>query len=136
MKATLFSQVPIMQFQKQGIKYIYLYSVIVFLLWQSYDQIVSPNKRLLVANIAPYMFTYKIVSNSCNLNYNINLYLIHFTSFPSFRSRIVIKRLSRLKSTPLPPSPTEHKIYFMVECHIVICLTWLHGCMKKGQYLM
>ena len=31
-RATLFSQVPIMQFQNQSIKYIYLYSVIVFLL--------------------------------------------------------------------------------------------------------
>ena len=31
-RGTLPSQVPIMQFQKQGIKYIYLYSVIVFLL--------------------------------------------------------------------------------------------------------
>ena len=77
------------------------------------------------------MFTYKIISNCCNLNYNINLYLIHFTSFSCLRSRSVIKRLSGLKSTPLPPSLTEHKIYFMVECHIVICLTWPHGCKKK-----
>ena len=56
-----------------------------------------------MANIAPYMFTYKIISNCRNLNYNINLYLMHFTSFSCLRSRIVIKRLSGLKSTPLPP---------------------------------
>ena len=66
MRATLFSQVAIMQFQKQGIKYIYI-------------SVFSRNKRLLVANIVPYMFTYKTISNCCNLNYNIDLYLIHVT---------------------------------------------------------
>ena len=85
MIATLFSQVPIMQFQKQGIKYIYIYIYIyVFCYSISTLTILRLNcfslyRRLLVANIASYMFTHKITSNPCNLNYNINLYLIHFT---------------------------------------------------------
>ena len=79
-----------------------------------------------MANIAPYMFTYKIISNCCNLNYNINFYLIHFTSFFCLRSRSVIKRLSGLISTPLPPSLTEHKIHVMVECHLPHMAAWLY----------
>ena len=61
MRATLFSQVPIMQFQKQGIKYIYLYSVTsISTLTILRLNCFSLYRKLLVANIAPYMFTHKL----------------------------------------------------------------------------
>ena len=56
MRATLFSQVSIMQFQKQGIKYIYLSSVTsISTLTILRLNCVSLYRRLLVANIAPYI---------------------------------------------------------------------------------